>query len=120
MTSSPTKNADNRDLVSAHRLDQLIEEATVDAHDVAEQAVGFFSMIEDNLALPFTTTLLGVEIEVTGIDMRSDDRIVAVCKRGRRIQHIDLAELPLPTPPPPGAEWIAAYRRWAGDGGREA
>jgi hypothetical protein len=21
--------------------------------------------------------------------------------------------LPLPTPPPPGSEWIAAYRHWA-------
>ena len=76
-------------------------------------------MIEDNLELPFTTTLLGVEIEVTSIDMRNDDRIVAACKRGRKTQHIDLAELPLPTPPPPGAEWIAAYRRWGECGGRE-
>jgi hypothetical protein len=26
---------------------------------------------------------------------------------------IGLLELPLPDPPPDGARWVAAYRRWA-------
>jgi hypothetical protein len=28
-------------------------------------------------------------------------------------QAISVLDLPLPEPPPKGAEWIAAYRRWA-------
>ena len=44
-------------------------------------------MIEENLAIPFDTTVLGVPVIV-----------------------------PLPTPPPDGAEWIEACRRWLGEG----
>ena len=42
------------------------------------------------------------------------DSIVAVCSRGRHRQKIDLLDLPLPTPAPDGADWIDAYRHWAG------
>ncbi len=42
------------------------------------------------------------------------DGIVAVCARGRHRQKIDLLDLPLPTPAPDGADWIDAYRAWAG------
>ena len=94
------------------RLEQLIEEATVDAHDVAEQATGFLSMLEDNVSLPFTTSVLGVEVSVTAFEFGRDDTIVAMCTAGRQRQRIDLVDLQLPTPPPPGAEWIEAYGLW--------
>jgi hypothetical protein len=38
--------------------------------------------------------------------------MVAICARGAKRQRVRLADLPLPTPPPAGAEWIAAYRKW--------
>jgi len=46
---------------SARQLDELVEEATVDCYNEEEQASGFFTMIEENLALPFATRILGVE-----------------------------------------------------------
>ncbi|MBM3271215.1 MAG: hypothetical protein FJZ01_26580 [Candidatus Sericytochromatia bacterium] len=91
----------------------MIEEATVDAHDESEQILGFFTMLEDNLVLPFETELLGVTVTVEELDLTDDDRIVAVCERGRSRQRISLLDLPLPVPPPEGAAWIAAFRRWA-------
>jgi hypothetical protein len=99
------------------QLDELIEEATVDCYDEAEQASGFFAVIEDNLALPFTTRILGVEASVTAVEMDDDGRIKAVCERSGEQQRIDLIDLPLPSPQPSGAEWIAAYRRWVEGGG---
>jgi hypothetical protein len=99
--------------IPPERLDALIEEATVDCHDEEEQATGFFAMIEGHLALPFATRILGVEVAVVSIDQDDDGGIVAVCRRGEETQRIGLAELKLPSPPPAGAEWIAAYRRWA-------
>ena len=104
------------------QLDALIEEATVDCDDYEEQASGFFAVIEDNLALPFTAPILGVEASVASVVMDDDGRIKAVCERNGAQQRIDLIDLPLPSPPPSGAEWIAAYRRWAcgrGDGEEE-
>jgi hypothetical protein len=99
--------------LSEAELDELVEQAVVDAHDDDEQMTGFFTMVEDNLALPFTTTVLGVEANVEGIDL-TDSGIVAICSRGAHRQAISILDLPLPVPPPPGSEWIAAYRRWAG------
>lgn len=93
---------------SPRQLDELIEEATVDCHNEEEQATGFFTMIEENLALPFATRVLGVEASVVAVEMDDDGGLKAVCERGDERQCIGLTDLPLPS----GAEWISAYRRW--------
>jgi hypothetical protein len=94
-------------------LEAMIEEATVDAYSDDEQLTGLVTMIEEHLAVPFTITVLGVEVTVTKVDLTGDS-IVAICARGRDRQRIDLLELPLPTPAPDGSVWIDAYRYWAG------
>ncbi|WP_446219998.1 hypothetical protein [Micromonospora sp. IBHARD004] len=94
-------------------LEAMIEEATVDAFGDDEQLTGLFTMLEEHLAVPFTTTVLGMEVIVQEVDLTVDS-IVAVCGRGRHRQKIDLLDLPLPTPGPDGADWIDAYRHWAG------
>ena len=100
--------------LTSEYLDHLIEEATVDAYDESEQAVGFFNMIDENLALPFMTNVLGLEVTVVKVDITLRDQIVAVCSRGQATQPIPILDLPMPSPPPPGAEWIEAYRRCCG------
>jgi len=90
----------------------MIEEATVDAYNESEQRVGFQTLIDENLAMPFVTQILGVEVSVERIDLSAADAIVAICRRGRIRQAIPILELPLPKPVPRGAEWIEAYRRW--------
>jgi hypothetical protein len=94
------------------QLDKLIEEAAVDCYNEEEQTTGFFTMIDDNLALPFATRILGVEVSVVAVEMDDDGSLKAVCQHGRERQRIGLTDLPLPSPQPSGAEWIAAYRRW--------
>ena len=100
--------------LSDAKLKRLIEEATVDAYNESEQRVGFLTLIDENLALPFATRILGVEVSVERIDMSADEAIVAICRRGRTRQAIPILELRLPRPAPKGAEWIEAYRRWIG------
>jgi hypothetical protein len=95
------------------RLDELIADATVDAYDESEQALGFHSMFQEHLATPFQTEVLGVVVSVEHVEQTDDNRIVAVCVRGRVRQRIPILDLPLPEPPPDGVEWIDAYRRWA-------
>jgi hypothetical protein len=68
--------------------------------------------MEENLALPFMTPILGVDASVASIEMDDFGHIKAVCERDGQQQRIDLLDLPLPSPPPSGVEWIAAYRRW--------
>ncbi|MBI5479081.1 MAG: hypothetical protein HY906_09505 [Deltaproteobacteria bacterium] len=99
---------------TAAQLDALIEEATVDAYGDSEQRTGFHCMIEEHLELPFTTEVLGIGVTVERIELTDAEEIVAICTRGKARQAIPVLDLPLPTPPPPGYEWIEAYRRWTG------
>jgi calcium binding protein len=98
--------------LSRARLDALVEEATVDCYNEDEQLTGLFTMIDENLAVPFTTRVLGVEVTVRRVDLVGSE-VMAVCHRGRTRQLIGLLDLPLPDPPPEGVECIEAYRYWA-------
>ncbi len=117
-SKNPTKatrssKRNSRGSISKARLEELVEEATVDAYGECEQATGLFTMIEDHLALPFTTEVLGVEVTVVKVDLNDRDDVVAICKRGKERKALSILDLPLPNPPPEGWEWIEAYRHWA-------
>ena len=98
--------------LSKARRTELIEETIVDAYCEEEQVGGFFTMIEEYLALPFRVNVLGVDVDVQKVDLTRDGQIVAICRRGKTRHKIPILDLPLPTPAPPGAEWIVAYRHW--------
>lgn len=97
-------------------MDAMIEEATVDCYDESERATGWFTMIDENLAVPFDTMVLGVLVTVERVNLNHREQIVAICSRGRDRQSLPILDLPLPTPPPDGAEWVEAYRHWLGEG----
>ena len=117
-TTSKAKKGTASDAGARHRrlaaakLDRLIEEALVDAYGEEEQRTAFYTMLEEHLAMPFKTEVLGVEVTVQRVDFTEDEQLVAVCARGRLRQAIPILALPIPDPLPPGAEWIQAYRRW--------
>ncbi len=90
----------------------MVAEAIIDCYDEEEQLTGLATMVEDNLEIPFETTVLGITVTVTGVTHTSHG-LVADCARVRHQQAIHLLDLPLPEPSPKGAEWIAAYRYWA-------
>ncbi len=111
----PNKGAPPLRLGNA-RLDELVEEATVDCYGEAEQASGLLTMLEDHLALPFETEVLGAKVTVERLDATLRGEIVAICARGRERQAVPLLDLPLPSPPPAGVEWVQAYRHWSRGG----
>ncbi|MEW6363479.1 MAG: calcium-binding protein [Acidobacteriota bacterium] len=112
-TRPAPKKRGRSELLSTAKLDRLIQEAIVDAYDESEQTTGFYTMLEDHLAMPFGTEVLGVEVTVERLDMTEDGQVVVACARGKSRQCIPILDLPLPDPPPQGSEWIEAYRRWA-------
>jgi len=90
----------------------MVEEATVDCYGESEQASGWFTMFEDNLAVPFETVVLGVTVTVERVDITESDQIVAICSGGQQRQSIPILDLPDPARLPDGWEWIEAYRLW--------
>jgi hypothetical protein len=98
---------------SPRRLDALIEEATVDAYGESEQATAFLTALEEHLPLPFGAAILGKAVVVEKIDLSGADELIAICRRRGKRQKVRLLDLELPVPRPKGAEWVAAYRRWA-------
>lgn len=98
--------------INKARLAAMVEEATVDCYDESEQVTGLFTMIEENLEVPFATMVLGMPVTVEHVELKHHDQIVAICERARARQAISILDLPLPSRPPVGAEWIEAYRHW--------
>lgn len=76
----------------------MVDEAIVDCYNDDEQLTGLFTMIEDNLAMPLTTQVLGVEVTVRRVDLVPGG-IVAICHLGGIRQAIEILDLPLPHPP---------------------
>jgi hypothetical protein len=107
-----TRKPTARKAPSKARLEELVEEAIIDAYGESEQRVGLLTMLEERLAVPFTTDILGVPVRIERVDLTDADEIVAICRRGRQRQLVPILNLPLPSPPPAGWEWIAAYRHW--------
>ena len=75
--------ASGRARISPARLDAPIEAAIVDAYSESEQAVGFHAMLEQHLALPFETVVLGIAVTVKKVDLAESGHIVAICHRER-------------------------------------
>jgi hypothetical protein len=111
-----TRKASQRSRLGERQLEALIEEAIIDAYGESEQRVGFLTMLEEHLAVPFATEILGTAVRVERMDLNDAEEIVAICRRGRERQMIPLLNLPLPSPPPAGWEWIDAYRHWVRGG----
>lgn len=97
------------------KLEDLIHRAVLDADNDEEQQMGFYEALEEHLKFPFRTAIAGSTVVVRGLDVGEDDEILAVCVRGGEKIGIPLLDLPLPKPPPKGAEWIEAYRLWVAE-----
>jgi hypothetical protein len=98
--------------LSEKELDAMIDEATVDCYSDEEAEVGLFTMIEENLEVPFATRILGAPVTVTAVELNDADEVVVVCERDGKRQRVPVVDLPLPKPSPKGSKWIAAYRYW--------
>jgi putative component of toxin-antitoxin plasmid stabilization module len=94
-------------------LDAMIDEAVVDCYTDSEMLTAMMTAIHDHLDLPFATQVLGLTVNVVALESNDAGEIVALCKCNGKRQRIPLLDLPLPHPPPSGAEWIAAFRRFA-------
>lgn len=114
MHASVTRKASQM-RVGRREIEEMIEAATVDCYNESEQTTGWLTMFEEHLVVPFETTVLGVRVVVKKVDLGPEDNIVAICVRGRARQVIPILELPIPNPPPRGAQWVEAHRRFCGD-----
>ena len=99
--------------LSKSELDEMIEEALVDAYGESEQITAFYTMIDENMRFPFESVILGAKVQVEKVDLTDDERIVFVCRRRRERLLLDVRELRYSNPPPDGWKWVEAYRHWA-------
>ena len=76
-----TRTAPRRLRIPPARVDGMIEEAIVGAYTEGEQAVGFHATVEQHLAVPFETVVLGAPVTVKKIDVTVRGELVAVCYR---------------------------------------
>jgi hypothetical protein len=96
-------------------LGELIDEITIDAHDVDEQLSGFLQTLQDEVAVPVPAFVLGIVVDVVGFDLEGDGRrgLVAQCRHAGVGGTLSLADVRFKTGSV--AAWLhAAYRTWLG------
>jgi len=99
------------------RLQELLDQATVDCYDAEEEFSGVLCTLDDHLNFPLQAELLGEQVEVIGLDNRRSNLrkgIVARVRKGSREYTVGLADLSFIAPDLVSAEWLAMYRYWAG------
>ena len=64
------KSSNTASRITKARLAAMIEEATVEGYGDSEQTTGWYTMLEEHLALPFETTMLGVLVKVVALDVQ--------------------------------------------------
>lgn len=101
---------------SEPRLRALIAEAIVDAYNEYEQATGFLTMIEQHVRCPFEALVVGATVHVRRFDIGERGQVIAVCRRRESDYRVDVTALEWEDAPPPGSEWIQAYRAWLNGG----
>lgn len=101
-------------MINRKKLEQLIDEATVDCFGPYEEVWGFQVALEDNLLFPFKAKVVDEDVEVVGVDVKND-HLVAVCKRKDKKYVINILDLKYDPKQVDGGEWIAAYREWFED-----
>ncbi|MDP9334364.1 MAG: calcium-binding protein [Actinomycetota bacterium] len=97
-------------------VDQLIGDVIVDAYGDDEQLLVFCQWFNDTGKFPFTSRVVGVEVQVIAIDYRGDDRrgLPAVCLRNGERHSVSLLDIaPADTTGPDTRRLIDAYCRWA-------
>lgn len=95
-------------------LDSLIDEITVDAHDIDEQLMGFENAFDEDANFPCPGTVVGQPVEVLSISQARDrQELTATCQRDGRRYQVALLDIDLDADPGT-ARLIRAYRRWIG------
>ena len=102
-------------MVDKERIEELLQEATVDCYGEEEEFTGILYTLDERLGFPLRARVLGVQVQVVGLDDgRSSPRrgIVARVKRAGQEYRISLADLEFIDPDPQSAEWLAMYQQW--------
>jgi hypothetical protein len=94
--------------LAKRRLEQLMEEAKIDAYGESEQRLGLLTTLEENIASPFMTEIFGTPVCVERVDLKDAHEIMPLCCRGHQTQVIPILKLPLLSPPPAG--WMGMDR----------
>jgi len=96
------------------RLEELIEEATVDSHDEEEQHSGLLTVIGEEVVFPFKAKVIGEIVQIT--DMEWPDHgfgLQFTCEKNGETYKVDVGSIAWVEPLPEGFEWIEAYLSWA-------
>lgn len=110
MKSKGDRDRTLRKVPSKARIQELINEATVDCYTEDEARMSIAIAVQEGVTVPFESTVFGLPVTVTGIDVAEDESLIALCALGKHQVWVPILRLPLPSPPPAGSEWIEAYR----------
>lgn len=102
--------------ISQERIQELLEEATIDCYDEEEAFSGVVITLAENLHFPLQAEALGDRVEVIDVlETASGLRggVVAQIRKNGKEYTIGLSQLTFIDPDPESAELLAMYEYWA-------
>jgi hypothetical protein len=91
------------------RYDEMVEDATVDCHDMSEEIAGFLAMLQENTDMPFDAQVVGCDVKVIDFAM-DNNRVLAKVTRDNSTFRVDLRDVAVEARQ--SQEWVATYQRW--------
>lgn len=99
-----------RTVTSRARMEELIEEGTIDCYDDGEAIAGMEASVQDGVVCPFGAKVSGETIKVLRLESaKRGVGIDAVYQHKRKRCRVNLASLEFVEPLPEGFDWIEAY-----------
>lgn len=96
------------------KLEEIIEDATADCHDLEEQFSGFYATLESELAFPFEAEILGKKVMVKNVTEK-EERIIAELvileEEKSSVHEVDILDLKN-IQGEKNVELVEAYRLW--------
>ena len=100
--------------LDAEAVEAAHEDATVDAYNEYEQHTGFLTALEEQLAFPFSVSVMGETLRVAAMEWPERDEfgLDLLVERIGVLHRVDAQSVELVQPFPDGYPTLAAYLRW--------
>ena len=102
--------------ISEERIEELLEQATVDCYDEEEEFSGVVITLLDNLHFPLQADVLGERVEIIDVlESASSLRkgVVVQARKDGKAYPLSLSEVTIIDPDAESAELLAMYHYWA-------
>jgi hypothetical protein len=98
--------------LSDSRYNEIIDDTLVDTYDESEEVGSFSVMLQENVELPLSVSIVGYDAKITDF-VCDNSRVIALVSNDSGDYRVDLRDVDIAESV--DTEWIVAYKKWRSD-----